>query len=48
MEAGNMGAYLANHTDEEVEEALKIIRTGNLDTSPEFLQPLPAQNVIDQ
>jgi len=47
MEAGNMGAYLANHTDEEVEEALKIIRTGNLDTSPEFLQPLPAQNVID-
>jgi predicted Rossmann-fold nucleotide-binding protein len=46
MEAANLGAYLANHTDEEMEEALQIIRTGNEGVEHEFLHPAPAQNVI--
>lgn len=29
MEAGNLGAYLAERSDEEVEEALRIISAGN-------------------
>jgi len=46
MEAANMGAYLADKTDEEVEEALTIICTGNEGHDPEFLYPVPANNVV--
>jgi len=46
MEAGNLGAYLADKTCEEVDEALSIIRTGNEGVETEFLNPIPANNVI--
>lgn len=46
MEAANLGAYLANHSEEDVNEALQIIRTGNENVKFEFLHPVPAQNVI--
>jgi len=47
MEAANLGAYLADKTDEQVELALKIISTGNEGFEDvEWLNPTPAENVI--
>jgi predicted Rossmann-fold nucleotide-binding protein len=47
MEAANLGAYLANKTDVQVEEALKIIEAGNEGfEGVEWLNPTPADNVV--
>jgi len=46
MEAANLGAYLANKTDEEVEEALALMRGGHPENPEDFLNPVPAINVI--
>ena len=47
MEAGNLGAYLAERTDEEVEEALHIIAQGNEEFQGlEYLNQKSAKNVI--
>jgi hypothetical protein len=51
MEAGNMGAYLANKTEEEVTEAISIIRTPDTDFDsgrPEFFNTKPAKRVIER
>lgn len=47
MEAANLGGYLADKTDAQVEQALKIIATsGGWDEAKEWANPQPALNVI--
>eukprot|EP01125_Pyxidicula_operculata_P005781 TRINITY_DN2017_c2_g1_i4.p2 TRINITY_DN2017_c2_g1~~TRINITY_DN2017_c2_g1_i4.p2 ORF type:complete len:359 (-),score=82.08 TRINITY_DN2017_c2_g1_i4:92-1168(-) len=49
MEAANLGGYLANKTDQDVEEALKIISSGNEGYEGlEYTNIQSAQNVIDR
>lgn len=50
MEAANMGAYLKNRPEEEVNEALAIIATGNgvVPPSKEFTNVQPALSVIER
>lgn len=48
MAAANMGAYLANHGEAEVEEALKLVsdRTGNDNFKVSYLNPAPEEAVL--
>jgi hypothetical protein len=50
MEAANMGAYLKNRAEAEVDEALSIVGTGNDVVAPgkEFTNVQPALNVIER
>ncbi|KAL6047148.1 Rossmann fold nucleotide-binding protein [Balamuthia mandrillaris] len=46
MEAANMGAYLRNHSLEDVEEALRIISEGNAGLPEEYLNRSSPYNVL--
>lgn len=46
MEAANLGAYMMEHTDEDVEEALKILSVGNDRFQFEYLNVEAADNVL--
>jgi hypothetical protein len=47
MEAANMGAYMKNRSEGELDEALSIIATGN-DPVKEFTNIKPALDVIER
>jgi predicted Rossmann-fold nucleotide-binding protein len=48
MEAANLGAYMRDRTDEEVDEALAILRQGNDDFEHEYMNTAAAHRVIQR
>jgi len=46
MEAANLGAYMAQRSDEEVEEALQILREGNDKYPIEYMNVEAAERVL--
>ena len=48
MEATNLGAFMYNRSDEEFEEALKIISADPSSVEPQFKDVKPAKNVVDR